>query len=214
MGIDLSEVAYGRIYKITNKVNNKSYIGQTINSIEHRWRQHLAEVRTRPKFPFHTAVLKYSENNFTIEELFVCANQEELNLKERYYTDYFNAWVGKMGYVCKAGFGRGSVSLETKQKMGNSQIGRKHSEESKKKISESHKGARNPNFGKPLSENAKAIMVSKITGLKRTSETRIRLSLAKMGNKNPNFNKKDSEETKKKKSLALMGNKNAKGSIK
>jgi hypothetical protein len=35
------------IYKITNTLNNKSYIGQSINSLEDRWKQHLYTSKTK-----------------------------------------------------------------------------------------------------------------------------------------------------------------------
>ena len=70
---------------------------------------------------------------------------------------------------------------ETKKKLSESHIGKHHSEESKKKISEALSGEKNPNFGKHLLE-----------------EHKNKISEAMSGEKNPNFGKHHSEESKKK----------------
>ena len=51
----------GFIYKITNKVNGKSYIGQTRNTVEFRWRQHY---KAKDNKYFHRAIQKYGKENF------------------------------------------------------------------------------------------------------------------------------------------------------
>ena len=43
------------IYKITNKINGKVYIGQTVNSLQQRWREHR---NARDKNLFHNAIRK------------------------------------------------------------------------------------------------------------------------------------------------------------
>ena len=48
----------GIIYKITNKVNNKSYIGQTRQSIQFRWNKH---INKKDKTYFHNAIQKYGK---------------------------------------------------------------------------------------------------------------------------------------------------------
>lgn len=199
---------YGLIYKITNLINGKSYIGQTIKEVKYRWREHVNEANTRARFPLHKAIKKYGPENFNIEIICYCPNQVELNYKEKENTDYFNAWIGKGGYTCKAGDGIGSVSEETKKKHSVASTGRKHSEESKKKASLSKLGDKNPNFGKPLTEETKRKMSLSSRGHKKSEETRKRIALAKIGDKNPNFGKIESTETRIKKSIAMSGRKN------
>lgn len=58
------------IYKITNKINGKIYIGQTINTPEYRMQQHFREARSvaRTNYGiFHNAILEYGETNFSVE---------------------------------------------------------------------------------------------------------------------------------------------------
>ena len=68
----------GFIYKITNKVNNKSYIGQTRYTVEFRWRQHQHK---KDNTYFHNAIHKYGIENFTVETLEEC-EVEDLNSRE------------------------------------------------------------------------------------------------------------------------------------
>lgn len=94
----------GYIYKITNKVNGKSYIGQTRYTIEFRWRQHLHK---KDNTYFHNAIRKYGADNFIVEKLEEC-NIEDLNEKEIYYIAKYNTF--KDGYNLTIG-GDGNRTL-------------------------------------------------------------------------------------------------------
>lgn len=63
------------IYKITNKINGKIYIGQSIN-IERRWKEHIFD--NRKNSLIHLAIIKYGKENFSFEVIEEC-NQKELN---------------------------------------------------------------------------------------------------------------------------------------
>lgn len=79
----------GFIYKITNKVNGKSYIGQTRYTVEFRWKQHQHKVDNTY---FHNAINKYGADNFTVETLEEC-KYEDLDSREIFYIakyDTFN----------------------------------------------------------------------------------------------------------------------------
>lgn len=78
----------GYIYKITNKVNGKSYIGQTRYTIEFRWRQHQHK---KDKSYFHNAIHKYGVENFIVETIEEC-NVEDLNSKEIFYIAKYNTF--------------------------------------------------------------------------------------------------------------------------
>lgn len=78
----------GFIYKITNKVNGKSYIGQTRYTIEFRWRQHQHK---KDNAYFHNAIKKYGAENFIVEQLEEC-NVEDLNNREIYYIAKYNTF--------------------------------------------------------------------------------------------------------------------------
>lgn len=82
----------GFIYKVTNNINGKIYIGQTRRSIEERWREHIVDSycgKKRGEFPFHRAIRKYGIEAFTIEKIDECEN-EILDIRER-------SWIKRYG---------------------------------------------------------------------------------------------------------------------
>lgn len=89
----------GYIYKITNIVNNKIYIGQTTRNVEIRFKEHL---RAKDDYPIHKAIRKYGKDNFKVEIIEECAN-ENLNEKEKYYIKIYNSYNGHIGYNASPG---------------------------------------------------------------------------------------------------------------
>ena len=80
------------IYKITNKINNKIYIGQTIKTINLRWQRHYTDaLSNRTNTKFAKAIRKYGKDNFIIEEIDTAQSKEELNQKEIYWINYYNS---------------------------------------------------------------------------------------------------------------------------
>lgn len=82
------------IYKITNKINGKVYIGQTIRTLQHRWKEHqrAAFVENR-QTNFARALRKYGIENFIVEVIDHADSREELNDKERYWISYYDSCV-------------------------------------------------------------------------------------------------------------------------
>lgn len=78
----------GFIYKVTNKVNGKSYIGQTRNTVEFRWRQHY---KAKDNKYFHRAIQKYGKENFEIITLEKC-EVEKLNDREIFYINKYDTF--------------------------------------------------------------------------------------------------------------------------
>ena len=110
------------VYKITNKINNKIYIGQTTHTIEYRLNKHWSEAKCqangkRPNNFFHNALLKYGIENFIIEEVDSAETIEELNEKEIYWINYYNSTNKEIGYNLMPGGKSGIKSEETKQKI-------------------------------------------------------------------------------------------------
>lgn len=86
------------IYKITNKINNKCYIGQTIKSAEHRWKEHQAHAfgthKNDVNKTLYKAIRKYGLENFTFEVLQDnIETYEELDKVEIYWIDFYNSFV-------------------------------------------------------------------------------------------------------------------------
>ncbi len=93
----------GFIYCITNKTNNKKYIGQTTFSIDERWKRHLADSKKKSleKRPLYNAINHYGEENFQVDCLEECSNII-LNDREIYWIDYYNTYLGE-GYNATPG---------------------------------------------------------------------------------------------------------------
>lgn len=109
------------IYKATNLVNGKIYIGQTINTLEYRKNQHFREARCekRKNIYFHNALNKYGEDNFAFEEIDSAKSQEELDKKERYWIKFYDSNNKNVGYNLDSGGRSGGIkSEETKRKIG------------------------------------------------------------------------------------------------
>lgn len=116
------------IYAITNKLNNKKYIGQTIN-FNSRMQQHKKAYCTKYKDKTYVQlvdedIIKYGEENFIFEIIDTAKNQDELNEKEKYYISKYKTHISHGGYNVKwGGIGGGKHAEETKKKIGDSQKG-------------------------------------------------------------------------------------------
>lgn len=129
------------IYRITNTITQKSYIGQTKNSLKERWYHHCYDAfkRKNKNFKIYNAIRKYGTESWILETL---ENIEDINLlneREQYWIKRYDTFHN--GYNSTTGGDGGKiVSLETKEKMSKSRKGFKHSEESKLKMKLSHTG--------------------------------------------------------------------------
>lgn len=92
------------VYLVTNRVNDKQYVGQTIRPLQDRWRDHC---RVKDDNYFHRAIRKYGAENFTVEIIDTAETLEELDRKEMY-------WISKLGTLCPHGYNimaGGSVAM-------------------------------------------------------------------------------------------------------
>ena len=111
---------YGYIYEVTNKVNNKKYIGRHKSS-------ELDESYLGSGKLIKQAIEKYGKENFSIKILEECDSMEKLNLQEKYWISFYNAVDSNEYYnIAKGGYSGSS--------------GWHHTEESKLKISNKIKG--------------------------------------------------------------------------
>lgn len=102
---------YGIIYKITNKINGHSYIGQTTYSLKERWSKHINFAKHHPEQSgLYSAINKYGKENFEIEQIDIAETEDELNEKEVYWISYYNTFYGE-GYNRDLG-GKGSKKLD------------------------------------------------------------------------------------------------------
>lgn len=138
----------GYIYKITCKVNNKVYIGQTIQKLQDRLYHHFKDaINNGYDYALANAIRKYGKDNFYIEEIekYSCKTKKELKkildeAEKKYieiYDSYSNGYNSTLGGDGTLGY---NLSDEHKRKISNKLKGHKHTEETKKKISQKQKG--------------------------------------------------------------------------
>lgn len=108
----------GVIYKITNLVNSKVYVGQTSQKGGFDSRYYGNVIKNTQNKHLKSSFIKYGINNFKIDKEFdIAYNKEELNEKEIYWINYYNATNPKYGYNKKEGGECGSLNDECKEKM-------------------------------------------------------------------------------------------------
>jgi group I intron endonuclease len=170
------------IYQIINIINNKKYIGSSVN-LDKRKKDHFSYLKRGKHKNSHLqfAYNKYGEENFIFEIIEYVMNLDILLEREQYYIDSLKVCDDKFGYnLCPtAGSSYGiKFSKQTRKKMSDAHIGiakgQKRSEEAKQKMSESKKGDKNPMYGKKASQKQK-----EVTSLRARGENN---NLAKINN--------------------------------
>lgn len=187
------------IYKATNIVNQKIYIGQTTKALYCRSQQHISESnRNISNSYFHKSIKKYGSNSFTWEVLCECDSKDELDEMEFHYIKQYHSYISEWGYNMTFGGASGMYGLihtpETKQKMSkskkgkftgmdNGMFGKHHSEESLQRMSIAHSGENNAFYGKRHSTDTRQTMSINSKG-KNSGETNT--NYGKIGDKNHN----------------------------
>lgn len=131
----------GCIYCVTNKINGKNYIGQTIDFYSRKGNHKLHQ--KDPVTPLHCAMNKHGWDNFEWEILEEgIETQEELDKKECYWIEKLKTKIEKNGY--------NAINGNVKKPEGpRGRSGFNLSEDHKQKIAEKMKGEDNPRYGKP-----------------------------------------------------------------
>lgn len=159
------------IYKVTNLVNGKIYIGKTVQPFHIRKKSHLnAAVFQRDNFIFHRALKKHGAENFRWEIIDRSLFEKDILALEKQYIAKFNSVIPN-GYNMTIG--------------GEGVPGCHPSVESRKKLSLAVSGSKNHNFGKThtVSAETREKLRQANLGKKASIETRKKLSLAHVGKK-------------------------------
>lgn len=140
------------IYKATNKINQKSYIGQTTQRLGQRISEHRNRLNRGDRdHKFYLAMKKYGFDSFEWTIIAIARTSKGLDKSEVAFIKFFDTFDN--GYNMTEG--GDAISEETKGKIRNKLLGRKIYPEWTKKRLESWKrngtdlsGSNNPNFGK------------------------------------------------------------------
>lgn len=123
------------IYGLRNKVNDKWYVGQSLD-IYDRWHEY-DTLHCKSQRKLYAALLKYGVESFDKVVLEECSSSD-LDTKE---DDWINTKDSiKNGYNCKGGGSHGKMSDETREKIRQSLTGRKLSDDHKRRIGAKHSG--------------------------------------------------------------------------
>jgi group I intron endonuclease len=122
-----------KVYLITNMVSLKIYVGVTCTSLETRWRKHVNAAKNEEKKHLYRAILKYGKGGFVVDCLNEFENIDNAYSREQELIKALKSYNRQVGY---------NISL------GGKGFGR-HSEESKRKISEASSGEKSHFYGKP-----------------------------------------------------------------
>jgi len=176
-------------YLITNKINNKGYVGITTRSLSKRWYEHRFVANSCGQL-LGKAIKKYGEQAFEIMPIASAKTLENLKEVEKDLIIQFQTKV-PFGYNLTDGgdgvFGF-KQSEEQRLKSANLRLGTKHTKETKAKMREAHSGEKNHFYGKTHSGDSKA-----------------KISATKQGCAGPWLGKNHSEETKEKIRQSRLG---------
>lgn len=112
-------IYYGCIYKITNKIDGKIYIGQTLNKDPwKRIKKHLIIRKIRPSY-ISKAINHHGKENFTFEIICSAFDQSGLNDLEQHFISYYNSLAPNGYNFASGGKAMGHLHEETKKKIGN-----------------------------------------------------------------------------------------------
>lgn len=154
------------IYCIQNTINQKKYISLSTN-IEQRLKDHLISLRNKntekENEHFIRSFHKYGEDAFQARIIIVC-DQNILAPMEQYLIKIFKTYNPKFGYNKTLGGERNQPTIETRKKMSESHKGKKPSEGTKKKLSESKKGKNNSFYGRKHSDETKKKISESLKG--------------------------------------------------
>lgn len=170
----------GSIYKITCIKSSKIYVGSTKRSPMQRMKEHFRRLRNQS----HSNVImksewrKYGEESFVFDVIEVC-DDEILTQREDHYISVLGS-LAPNGFNCQTA-DRPEMTDVTRSKM-----------------SKSKTGELNSFYGKKHSDTSRARMSNSLKGVRLTNEHRESIRSSMMGDKNPFYGKTHSEETKKK----------------
>jgi group I intron endonuclease len=204
----MKELKLYSIYKITNIITSKIYIGQTCQkNPKERFYAHKKVAMGGPeKYPgkfhrIHYSIRKHGADNFTFKILEQCYGLLTSNEIEKYYIELYKTNIcrygNKYGYnMTDGGDGNSGhiTSDETRKKQSDAKAGK-------------YVGEKSPLFGIPKTEeHRKNISIGK-TGIPSTviwtDEMRKEWSIANTGENNPQFERPPSKETREKQSVAM-----------
>ena len=176
-----------KVYLITNRVNDKCYVGFTRLPILERWKGHVKDAIAGGRRLILRAIRKYGPENFTVQELFSGDVDEALRMESVFISRMNSFKGGGKGYNMTLGgdgvlghqhdvVAREKMSLAVRKAIAEGRCGRPHTELTKAKMSLAKKGKPCAGaIGHLVSEETRAKISAANTGRRRSEETRARM---------------------------------------
>jgi group I intron endonuclease len=231
--MDDKKQQFGKLFIYLVRLDGKPcYVGQVHGkkqTVNGRWEQHCHDVRHGRKL--WCAVQAFGREHFTVEVIDEATDRNDLNQKEKFHIKQFGTYYGfgfngntggldilarrKPGFrhpeevkrkISESNTGQ-ERSAETCEKIRATSIGRKLSDEAKRKVGLASAARER----KPMSEETKKVLSEKLTGRHHTEEAKAKIGAASKGNKHNLGAKRGprSPEVKEKIRIALLGRKHS-----
>ena len=189
-----TEIVY-QIYLAINQITEKLYVGFTGMTIKERFYYHNWSAQTGSKQYFHNAIRKYGLSLFSIHIIGVAETLEEADKKEKFWIGYFRSNDRDIGYnMTSGGIGLQNPVWEVRQRLRVASSGRKVSDERRAYLSQIFSGEGNPNYGKKHTEESKRKIGEASVGRYFSPESRQKMSEAHKGDKHYLFGKKQNSD--------------------
>ena len=179
------------IYKITNKVNGKSYVGQTVNEVKERWKAHCRPSSCKDGSQISFAIQKYGKDNFTFEVIDTALAMDELNTKEITWIQSLNT-LSPYGYNLSSGGLNARKHQTTKDKISSSLKGKPISDAHRKAMSEGRSAlpseVKSANIRKAHTPEVRARISEKLKGKVTSDVTKKKLAISNLTLREPKSN--------------------------
>lgn len=173
------------IYMLSNQLTNEIYIGQSVD-ISKRFRNYLNlnYIKSRNKFIISRALIKYGYSNFSLIIMEYC-DKLDLTIREQYYLNKLNpqynilkiagsSWGFKHSEETKRKISQSLKGIYVKEK--SALFGRKHTEETNKLRSFKKLKEKSPIFGKIHNKDTLNLIREKALGIKYSKEAKLKMS--------------------------------------
>lgn len=177
------------IYKITNIINHKCYVGQTVKCIRWRLKEHIRQSKyNKTNSYFHRAIRKYGWDSFKWKILCECDTKKELDEMEFHFIKQYHSYVSEYGYNLTWGgegnqlFGKdnpmyGKIRYDM---LGDKNFAKRP--EVRKKISDIKKGCKRPDLSL-RNKNNSGKSYEDIYGVEKAKKIKEQQSKSRMGKK-------------------------------
>ncbi len=176
------------IYRVTNTVNGKVYIGKTVTTLGRRWTYHKYQAKVGGGCPhFGAAIRKYGPQGFMVEPLHTADTAEDLSRLEIQEIATHHSNDPSQGYNLTAG--------------GEGLVGFHHSEKTKAVMRRKHRGVNHPMFGRHHTAEARQAISEHTMGERnhffgKKHSALSRLRMGHKGEQHPNFGKHLAEDVR------------------